>query len=132
MVEVSNKNGENIIASPVASKTNEQPEEKIAQIDLEKPSANKSSISEAKNSQPLPIREKRLVVASDPVVKVPDNMQKTNSEKSPIVRNVKETNKENKKTTAAQKQQVPNLTTLDEEEDESLRLADLFDEIDAR
>ncbi len=42
---------------------------------------------------------------------------------------MKETNKENKKTTAVQKQQVPNLTTLDDDEDKSVRLADLFEEI---
>jgi len=42
---------------------------------------------------------------------------------------VKETNKENKKATAAKKQQVPNLTTQDDDQDKSVRLADLFEEI---
>lgn len=36
------------------------------------------------------------------------------------------------KTTNAQKRQVPKLSNLSEEEDKSLRLADLFDEIDAK
>ncbi len=133
VAEADNKNGEKIVASPTVDKINEQPKETIGEDNLDKPlpgKYRKSTNTESKDLQPLPIREKRLV-PSDAVVRVSDNL-KNNSEKSGTVPYVKETNKENKKTTAVQKQRVPNLTTLDDEEDKSVRLADLFEEIDAK
>ncbi len=129
VAEVDNKNNGIIVASPTVDKINEQPIETIANDNSDKSSPNKfpkSTGTESKDSQPLPIRVKRLVPSDS--VRASDNT-KNNSEKPETVRNVKETNKENKKTTAVQKQQVPNLTTLDDDEDKSVRLADLFEEI---
>lgn len=133
VAEIDNKNSEKIVASPTVDKINEQPKETIAEgnsVESLPGEFPKSTGTESKDLPPSPIRVKRLV-PSDSVVRVSDNT-KNNSEKSETIRNVKETNKENKKTTAVQKQRVPNLTTLDDEEDKSVRLADLFEEIDAK
>ena len=130
VAEVESKNSEKIAASPTVDKRNEQPKETIAQDNSDESLPGKSPKStgaESKDSQSLPIREKRFA-PGDSVVKISDNT-KNNSEKPETVRNVKETNKENKKPTAVQKQRVPNLTNFDDDEDESVRLADLFEEI---
>ncbi len=133
VAEVDNKNSEKIVVSPTVDKVKEQPMETIAESDSDNSLPGKfpkSTDTESKNSQPLPIREKRLA-SGDSAVRISGNA-KNNSEKSVTNRNVKETNKENKKSTAVQKQQVPNLTTLDEDEDKSVRLADLFEEIGSK
>jgi len=133
VAEVDNKNNEKIAASPIVDKINEESEKTIAQDKSDESLPNKSPNStdtDSKELQPLPIREKRLV-PSNLVVKASDKI-KNNSEKAETVRNVKDSNTENKKATAVQKQQVPNLTTLDEDEDKSVRLADLFEEIGSK
>lgn len=134
IAEVDNKSSEKIVASPTIDKTNGLTKGTIAEGNSHESLSGKlpkSAGTESKDLQLLPIREKRLVL-SDSVVKVSD-ATKNNSEKPETVRNVKETNKEIKKTTAAvQKQQVPNLTTIDDDEDKSVRLADLFEEIDSK
>ena len=133
VAEIDNKNSEKIVVSPTVDKVKEQPMETIAESDSDNSLPGKfpkSTDTESKNSQPLPIREKRLA-SGDSAVRISGNA-KNNSEKSVTNRNVKETNKENKKSTAVQKQQVPNLTTLDDDEDKSVRLADLFEEIGAK
>jgi len=130
IAEAENKNNEKIIVSPTVDKIDEPSKETIAKDNSDKSLSDKSPKStgtESKNLQGLPIREKRLV-SSDSVVRVSDNT-KNNSEKTEPVRNIKETNKLNKKSTAVQKQKVPNLSTSDDEEDKSVRLADLFEEI---
>jgi len=133
VAEVDNKNSEKIVASPTVAKINEQPGEKIAQGNSDKSLPGKppkSTGTESKDLQPSPIREKR-VVPGDSVVRISDNT-KNKFEKPETVRSVKDSNTENKKATAVQKQQVPNLTTLDEDEDKSVRLADLFEEIGSK
>jgi len=129
---IDNKNSEKIAASPTVGKINEEPKETIAESDSDNSSPGKSPKSTGaapKNSQPLTAREKRLA-AGDSVVRA-SSSAKDNTEKLENNRNMKETNRENKKRTA-QKQTVPSLTTLDDEEDKTVRLADLFDEIDAK
>jgi len=137
LAEVDNKtnekNNEKIVFSSNVNKINEESDETIAQ-DISNKSlpgiSPKSTNTETKDLQPLPIREKRLA-SKDSVVRVSDNT-KNDSEKSETVPNLKETNKENKKSTAVQKQRVPNLTSLDDDEDKSVRLADLFEEIGSK
>jgi hypothetical protein len=133
VAEVDNKNSEKIVASPTVDKINEQPGETIAQGNSDKSLPGKppkSTGTESKDLQPSPIREKR-VVPGDSVVRISDNT-KNKFEKPETVRSVKDSNTENKKATAVQKQQVPNLMTLDEDEDKSVRLADLFEEIGSK
>jgi len=133
IAEVDNKSSEKIVASPTIDKTNGLTKGTIAEGNSHESLSGKlpkSAGTESKDLQLLPIREKRLVL-SDSVVKASDDT-KNNSEKPETVRNIKETNKEIKKTTAVQKQQVPNLTTIDDDEDKSVRLADLFEEIDSK
>lgn len=48
------------------------------------------------------------------------------------VRPAKETNDITKKTSPVRKQPIPNLNDTEDEEDETIRLADLFDELDTR
>ncbi|MDQ3714428.1 MAG: hypothetical protein M3388_19740 [Acidobacteriota bacterium] len=134
VAEVDNKNSEKIVASPTVNNINEQPKEILAQDNSDKSFPNKSSNStdtDLKDLHPLPIREKRLV-SGDSVVRASDNT-KNNIKKSETNRNLKETNKENIKVMAVQKRQLPNLTNLEDgEEDKSVRLTDLFEEIGSK
>ena len=133
VAEVDIKNSERIVVSPTVDKIDEQPIETITKrtSDASLPSKSpKSTDTESKDLQPLPIREKRFA-PSNSVVRISDKT-KNNSEKGETNRNVKETNRENKKSMAVQKQPVPNLTTLDDDEDKSVRLADLFEEIGSK
>ena len=131
MAELDTKNSEKIVASPTVVNVNEEPkEEMIAQDNSEKSLPGKSSKIadiEPRDLQSLPIREKQLV-PSNSVVRVSDKM-KNNSEKSETIPNLKAANKENKKSTTMQKRQIPNLMILDDDEDKSVRLADLFEQV---
>lgn len=64
------------------------------------------------------------------VVKVSDNSPKNTPGVSP--RNSKNTNGNVKKTTPVKKEPLPNLNDIEDDEDKSVRLADLFEEIDTK
>ena len=133
IAEVDNRNSERIVVSPTVAKIDEQPIETLTKRYSEESLPGKSPKStgaKSKDSQPLPIREKRFA-PNDSVDRVSDKT-KDNFEKPETNRNLKETNRNNKKSTAVQKQPVPNLTTLDDDEDKSVRLADLFEEIGSK
>jgi len=83
--------------------------------------------SETVNFSPQKERERQIVPVKS-VVKVSGNAPK-NSSNNPAV-NLKETS--DRKTPPVRKRQVPNLNDLDDDDDETIRLADLFDELDTK
>jgi len=87
-----------------------------------------SSVKDS-NSSPK-IKRERQVVSDKSIVKVSNNAQKNETDDS--VRNSKNAAANIKKTSPVQKRRVPTLINTDEEEDDSIRLADLFAEIDAK
>lgn len=76
--------------------------------------------------------DKKPVAPKNPPIKVSTNAPKNNLPQVVPVRAIQDTNKGNQKATAVQKSKVPRLTDAEEEEDNSVRLADLFDEIETR
>ncbi len=88
-------------------------------------------VSEPKDSQPQIAREKRTAV-NDSAIKISGNIPKNNADNAESYRTVKTANKVNKKLPTVQKPRVPIFSTPEDDEDKSVRLADLFDEIDAK
>ncbi len=87
------------------------------------------SVVKAADSRRQAARE-RQIVSIKPAVKVSDSSPKINAGSS--ARNLKDGNDSIKKPAPVKKQLVPNLNDAEDEEDKTIRLADLFDEIDAR
>ncbi len=71
----------------------------------------------------------RQIVAVKSVTKVSDVSSKNDT--GNLARSLKNANDNIKKSTPVKKQPVPNLNDAEDEEDKTIRLADLFDEIDA-
>ena len=82
---------------------------------------------------PPKFADKKSVAPKSPTIKVSMNAPKNNSTGGAAIRIVQNTNRENKKSPAAPKSsKIPSLIDSPEEEDNSVRLADLFDEIGTR
>jgi len=79
---------------------------------------------------PQEIKREKTTSPSRAIVKASNNIPKNNSD-NPVVK-VKESNDGNKKAPSVQKRQIPSLTNIEVEEDDSIRLADLFDELDTK
>jgi hypothetical protein len=132
-----NKNVSPII-SPTAEKQIIQPDESV---NLKENSSDKSSepqeqmIKKAKREVVEPDKATAPIV-KEAVVKVSDNFRKTTiGNKSSVIPNAssgKDNRKENRKPIPAQAQKVPTLVDAEETEDDSIRLADLFDEVETR
>ena len=85
------------------------------------------------NDSPHHAARKRQIAVVNSAVKVSEGSPKFDADSSP--RNLHDANsniKVSKKITTGRKKQVPNLNDVEDEEDKTIRLADLFDEIDAR
>jgi hypothetical protein len=67
---------------------------------------------------------------SKSIVRVSSSSHEKNSDS--FARSPKETNEAIKKTPPVRKKQIPNLNDAEDDEDETIRLADLFDELDTK
>lgn len=120
--EIANRNADKNLATAIASppveikKQSEITDDKIAAPVVE----IKTPDSKAEKSN----------APSQPVVKVSTVEPKNNNNSRARV--VKESNGDARKTSPVRKQPIPNLNDADEEEDETLRLADLFAELDTK
>lgn len=110
--------------SPTAA-INRKPEE--IKNTVEK--TEKSATSFAADVPKSTLREKQTITNKS-IVKISSDAPKNNSETS--VRNLKTATDNIKKSSPVQKQKVPNLNSLKDEEDETIRLADLFAELDTK
>lgn len=132
-----NKNTAPIVSATVEKKIEKLDENKNAKENSSdtsfEPQKQKANGSER---EPVEAAQTNTPVVKEPVVKVSTSPRKTTidnkfsqkSNNSPKT----EGYKENRKSTPAQAQKVPKLVEDDEAEDDSVRLADLFDEIDTK
>jgi len=118
------KNAVGIAVSPTVEIPKKSDEKDVGDEEFEKSLAPPSSTV----SLPQQKEPEKQITPVKPVVKVSGNAAK-NGSNNPAV-NLKETN--DKKTPPVKKQRVPNLNHSDEDEDETIRLADLFDELDTK
>jgi hypothetical protein len=119
VAEDNNKPMESVVL-PIVEMQVEQPKESISDE-----TANQTPMD--KQSKPSEIAPR--VAPKNRIIKATNNPTKNNSveQNSNNVANVRKI-KDDKNTLAVQKQRVPKLNNLEEEEDNSLRLADLFTE----
>ncbi len=117
--KLDNKNLTKSVASPTVEK-NVEPKKEIVS---DKNSADAETT--ALTSAPKNIADKKAVSAKTAAVKI---STETPSKISPV-KVVQKDVKRMPKTNTAAKSDVPRLTEADDEEDDSIRLADLFDEI---
>jgi Putative zinc-finger len=89
------------------------------------------SETKAKNL-PVAVSGIKSAVPNDSTVKVSINTPKNNSVNDAPLPDIKAVNRPNKKSTVVRKSRVPSLTEAEETEDNSVRLADLFDELDTK
>lgn len=87
--------------------------------------------NESKNAKPSQEPDNRTNV-NNSTVKISDNNIKTNSNNRANEPKIKDSIKTNKKSVVVPKSQMPIYSNVEDEEDKSLRLADLFDEIDSK
>lgn len=129
------KNAKNTIdktlAQATVSPTAEiiQAPERIADVTDKGAKKNASPVSETSNS-PEKVNRERQVPVNNAVVKVSDTATKNNAENP--APNLKATKNAVKKNTTAPKRSTPSLIDADEDEDDSIRLADLFAEIETK
>ncbi len=117
-----------IIEKPVVSPTKEVFEKPRETFDPDK-NPDKKSSSAFENINPVKEQKRETVVAPiKAAVKVPAKAAKSNSDNQPI--GLKESN--DKKSSPVKKRQAPNLNQIEDEEDQSIRLADLFAELDTK
>ena len=90
----------------------------------------KSLPSSDVSNPPQGIKRQRQDSRNDSAVKVSSGVPKINPDN--FARIPKESNESAKKTPSVRKKQIPNLNDAEDEEDETIRLADLFDELDAK
>jgi len=119
------KNKIQAAVSPTVEITKKPEEKSVANT-----SDKKSSPSSDVTSSPQQITRERLDNPNKSIVKVSGNAPKNNSDNS--ARDPKEKNEGGKKTPSVQKKRIPNLSDVEDEEDETIRLADLFDELDTK
>ncbi|MCY7374488.1 MAG: zf-HC2 domain-containing protein [Pyrinomonadaceae bacterium] len=81
---------------------------------------------------PVKIVNQKTAAPKSPAIKVSANAPKNNSDNVVPVRAGQNTNKGNQKFAAVPKSKIPSLTDSEDEEDNSVRLADLFDEIETK
>ncbi len=119
-----NNSVQTIVSPSVESKKEKEEKNIIGQPD------EKSALFKDHNLSTETKSEKQIA-PSKSIVKVSNNtVPRTDAINS--ARNSKDANDGIKKTSPVQKRRVPTLTDTDEDEDDSIRLADLFAEIDAK
>ncbi|MCY7347082.1 MAG: hypothetical protein LH614_12775 [Pyrinomonadaceae bacterium] len=123
-----NAENTNLIKASVSPTIAINPQPKEVKNAAEK--AKKSAASIETTDLPKPIMREKQTITNKSIVKISSDAPKNNSETS--VRNPKTANDNGKKSAPVQKQKVPNLNSLEDEEDETIRLADLFAELDTR
>lgn len=107
--------------------------EKIVQRPNDVAGNNADKAVASPENLPSKVADKKSVAPKSPTLKVSMNTPKNNSTGGAAIRVVQNTNRENKKPPAAPKSsKIPSLIDSPEEEDNSVRLADLFDEIGTR
>ncbi len=119
-----NQNSANTIVSPTVENIAEQT----------KPPAIENPDKPAAPVADLPSKaiDKKFAAPKTSAVKAAANASKNNLPEEIPVKLVQNTNKINQKSAVAQKAKAPRLTETEDEEDDSVRLADLFDEIGTR
>ncbi len=122
-------------ASPTIEKTFESLDKNSAEKDLEKFPSEQNPVTsdkKAENTQTRIARAKQPP-ANDFTVKIPSRAAKNNSDDFESNRNVKAANKLIRKSPTVPKPSLPLYSIqTEDDEDESVRLADLFDEIDSK
>ena len=108
--------------TPTIEKSIEQPQ----------PIAAETSEKSAVRNVPTKIVDKKPVAPKNPVIRVSTPAPKYIAPQVVPVRTIQNPNKGNQKSVVAQQTKVPRLTDAEDEEDNSVRLADLFDEIGTR
>jgi type II secretory pathway pseudopilin PulG len=116
-----NKNTTQTVVSPTIETTRKPEEASVTN------SASKEPLPASDANTTVPQLRQRERVVDKTAVKVSNNSPKNVAENSPG--NVKNTDENIKKTTPVRKERVPNLNDIEEDEDKSIRLADLFEEI---
>lgn len=119
-----NKNQSQAAISPIID-TIQKPEQASVADDSSKESL---PAFDAKTNVPKPIQREKVVNQTE--VKVSNYSPKNVAEISP--HGVKNTDENIKKTAPLRKKKVPNLNDIEDDEDKSIRLADLFEEIDTK
>ena len=137
IASVSNDNTANISVSPTTKIAVQQPEDVFSDIEKTENTAQRSPKPSNKNTesvQPVNARENKASEESkNTVVRVSENSPKNKSEKQ-ISAGSSTNNRDNHKTAInpapSKARQVRILDNYEEEEDNTLRLAELFEEID--
>lgn len=118
--------------SPTVSKAIEQPkriDDKI-KIGIEEKFAAPSVVQT--RNLPVPVSDKKISAPLQPALKVPADKLKNNSLHGSPLPDIKAVNNPNVKSPPNRKSKLPSLTEAEDVEDNSVRLADLFDEIDTK
>ena len=124
---IDNTNSTKTSVSPIVEIKPKSEEAKVTTTKEEKTSAITKTADLPKTTA---AREQPSATTDKTVVKVSSDAPKNNSETP--VRSPKMANNEVKKPSPVQKRKVPNLNNLEEDEDETIRLADLFAELDTK
>ena len=127
-----NNNAIQTVVTPPIEKINEQ----------SKQSDDKNSVAaKDKSAVPPEVKSKNLPVAvsgknpsatNGTEVKISTDTPKNNTVKDAPLPDIKAVSRPNKKSTVVRQSKVPSLTETEETEDNSVRLADLFDELDTK
>lgn len=121
-----NKNAIQAAVSPTVEIVKKSEAENV----IEKIDGESSASSGIINSPQQPVNREKPDSPNESVVKVSSVAPKNKADDS--ARNPKETNKNGTKTLPVRKKQIPNLNDAADEADETIRLADLFDELDTK
>lgn len=119
------KNAVKIAVSPTAEVPKKSDDKNVSNKEAEKsapptPNAGNLPSQKGREKQPVPVKSAIKVSSSD------INNNTDNVNRSP------KANDTLRKTPPVKKRNVPNLNDFDDDEDESIRLADLFDELDTK
>ena len=114
------------VAPIVVNKTVEQPKEEKVSVNPKDEKVTDVPKNDLTTEQKPVLPKNQVVKASNTAPKVKSVTPKTNNSMA-----VNKSNKNNKSNTA-QKQSAPTLTEMKDDEDNSLRLSEIFDEIDTK
>ena len=120
------------VATPTIEKINEPPKQSDDKNSVA--AKDKSAVPpEVKTKNPpVAISGKKSPATDDSTVEVSINTPKNNTVNDTPLPDIKAVNRPSKKSTVVRQSKVPSLTEIEETEDNSVRLADLFDELDTK